>query len=218
MKRRKICGCKPICRKCALKFATNSDEWRKSNSEAQYISQNNPIVLKKQRSAQLRLMKNDPLYAEKRCSKSYISGRIKGFRFDSSWELYFIVYCWVSKDISSIERYGGSITYTDSSGKKRKYYPDFIVQYKNKNKKIIEIKGSKKYNNFHEKFNAARKKHGMNYLVYEEKDLIAMGIKFRTESYLKNFYKKHNKDIVFYDNEKTKLLKGRIKSWLRLNP
>lgn len=215
MKRRKICGIKPICRKCSLKFATNSDEWRDSNSRAQYIAQNRPEVLEKHRRAQYRLMKSDPLYAEKRCSKSYISGTIKRFRFDSSWELYFIVYCWESKDISSIERYNGSIEYIDQQNKMRKYYPDFIVNYTNGKKKIIEIKGAKKYKNYHEKFNAARRKHGLNYIVYEEADLKEMGIYFRKESFLRSFYRKNNKFIRFYDNKKTRLFKKRIELWLK---
>ena len=45
MKRRKICGTKPICRKCAVPFATSSEEWRKKNSEAQLVSQNKPEVI-----------------------------------------------------------------------------------------------------------------------------------------------------------------------------
>jgi len=215
MRRRKICGIKPICRKCSLKYATNSEEWINNNSKAQYIAQNRPEVLEKQRNSQFALMAKDPLYADKRCSKSYISGTIKGMRFDSSWELYFIVHCWNSKDIISIERYGKSLTYIDVNGKARRYYPDFIVEYKNNKKKIVEIKGSRKYNNFHDKFNAARKKHGINYVVYEEKDINKMGILFRKERWLMDFYRKYNKYIKFYDNEKTRIMKERIKSWLK---
>lgn len=215
MKHRKICGYKPICRKCSLKFATSSDECRNNNSKAQYIAQNRPEVLEKQRQSQYRLMEKDPLYAEKRCSKSFISGTISGMRFDSGWELYFIVYCWESKDILSIRRYDGNIEYIDENGKKRRYYPDFIVRYKNGKEKIIEIKGTKKYHNYHDKFNSARKKHGINYIVYEERELKEMGIYFRKEEYLKKVYTKYYNDIVFYNNEKTKALKERIKLWLK---
>ena len=215
MRIRKICGFKPICKKCSLKFATNSEMWKASNSKAQIIAQNRPSVLKKQRDAQLRLMKNDPLYAEKRCSKSYISGTIKGMRFDSSWELYFIVYCWESKKIKRIDRYDGFIEYFDTKDKKRRYYPDFVVEFCNGIKKIVEIKGTKKYNNFLDKFNAARKKLGINYVVYEEGDLKDMGIYFRRESYLKGFYKKYYSEITFYANAKTKEFKKRVEKWLR---
>jgi hypothetical protein len=215
MHRRKICGVLPICRKCSLGFAVKTEEWISNNSKAQIIAQNRPEVLEKQREAQCRLMESDPLYADKRCSHSYVSGKIDGFRFDSSWELYFIAYCWESDDIASIDRYVGSIPYEDKDGISRKYYPDFIVKYNSGKSKIIEIKGSKKYNNFHEKFNAARKIYGMGYLVYEEKDLKRMGIHFGRESYLREFYKKYNGRIVFYNNSKIDKLKDRIREWLK---
>jgi len=214
MRKRKICGIKPICRKCSLKFATSSEEWLEKNSRAQYIAQNRPEVIKKQKAAQARLMRDDPLYAEKRCSKSYISGVIRGMRFDSSWELYFMVRCWESKNILSIERYNGSIGYLDPIGKKRRYYPDFIVKFKNGTKKIVEIKGSKKYNNFLEKFNAARKKHGINYIVYEEDDLKDINIFFRRESFLRDFYRKYFKEITFYKNKRVDEFMRRIEKWL----
>ena len=156
------------------------------------------------------LMKNDPMYAEKRCSKSYISGTIRSMRFDSSWELYFIVYCWESKEIKSIDRYDGSIEYFDSKNNKRRYYPDFVVEFCNGRKKIVEIKGTKKYNNFLEKFNVARKLFGINYIVYEENDLKDLDIYFRRESYLRDFYRKYYSEITFYNNEKTKEFKKRI--------
>ena len=159
-------------------------------------------------------MRDDPLYAEKRCSKSYISGVIRGMRFDSSWELYFMVRCWESKNILSIERYNGSIGYLDPIGKKRRYYPDFIVKFKNGTKKIVEIKGSKKYNNFLEKFNAARKKHGINYIVYEEDDLKDINIFFRRESFLRDFYRKYFKEITFYKNKRVDEFMRRIEKWL----
>lgn len=216
MQNRKICSTRPICRKCSLKYALNSDEWRESNSRAQLIAQNRPEVKKKQRRAQLNLMKIDPLYADKRCSKSYISGKINGMRFDSSWELYYIAYCWESSEIKSIDRYDGYIEYFDLNGVCRKYYPDFLVTYHG-SKKIVEIKGSKKYNNFHEKFNAARKKYGINYVVYGENDLREFGIFFRRKSFLIDFYRKYYDQIEFYENEKILKLKGNIEKWLGLN-
>lgn len=214
MKGRKICGTKPICRKCSLAYAVGSDEWRNKNSKAQFIAQNRPEVLEKQRASQKRLMEEDPLYAEKRSSKSYISGTIRGFRFDSSWELYFLAYCWTNPMIDSIVRYEGSIDYFDSYGIKRKYFPDFIVKYADGEQKVIEIKGTKKYNNFHEKFNAALVKHGANYVVLEESDLLKLGIHFRRETYLADFYKKYYNEITFFENRKTKLLIPRIEKWL----
>lgn len=215
MRRRKICGIRPICRKCASKFATSSEQWISNNSEAQKIAQNRPEVLKKQRDAQIKLMKSDPLYAEKRCSKSYISGKIRGEKFDSSWELYFLVYCWKSKKVESISRYNGSVEYVDVNNRKRRYYPDFVVEYVDGKSIVVEIKGSKKYNNFHEKFNAAKKNFKSGYIVLEEKDLEKLGICFRKKSYLKSFYKEHINEIEFYKNPKTKTFIKRIKQWLQ---
>jgi hypothetical protein len=212
---RKICGIKPICKSCSLRYATNSEEWIENNSKAQLIAQNRPEVKEKQRQAQLRLMAEDPLYVEKRCSKSYISGTIRGFRFDSSWELYYLAYCWESEDVLDIQRYEGNIKYRDLDDKERRYYPDFVVTTKSGVKRVVEIKGSKKYNNFHEKFNAARKMFGFGYLVIEERDLIDMGIKFRRESWLKGFYKKYYSEITFYNNKKIRKFKVRIKEWLK---
>ena len=215
MHRRGICGIKPICKNCSLSYATSSVGWIENNSQAQLIAQNRPEVLKKQREAQHRLMASDPLYAEKRCSKSYISGTIMGFRFDSSWELYFLAHCWNSEEVKDIRRYEGSIEYFDSKGTKRRYYPDFVVEYSSGKKKVVEIKGSKKYNNFHEKFNAARKMLGLSYIVIEESDLREYSIFFRRESYLKEFYKKYYHEITFYNNERTNKFKERIKEWLK---
>ena len=213
MTRRTCCGIKPICRKCSLKFATNSEGWRNNNSKAQFIAQNRPDVKEKQRNSQLKLMAGDPMYAEKRCSKSYVSGYIRGEKFDSSWELYFIAYCWKSDDIVSISRCKDILNYIDASGVGRKYYPDFLVSFKNGTTKVIEIKGSTKYNNFLEKTNAAREKYGYNYLVIDEHDLQKMGILFKRESYLKEFFREYLSEIQFFDNEKTRNLRKRIEQW-----
>lgn len=212
---RKICGTKPICRKCSLRYATNSTEWIKNNSESQKIAQNRPETLGRQREAQLRLMREDPMYAEKRCSKSYVSGTIRGIRFDSSWELCFLCYCWESDKVRSIKRYTGSIKYKDVNGITRSYYPDFNVDYNNGKTRIVEIKGSKEYNNFHEKFNAAIKEFGIGYIVYGLKDLYEMGIYVRRETYLKSLFRKYYEEINFYKNDKTESLQEKINQWLK---
>jgi len=212
MKNRKICGYRPICRKCALVFAVNSDEWIKNNSKAQLIAQNRPEVLEKQRQAQIRLMENDPLYVEKRASKSYISGIIEGMRFDSSWEMFYIGYCIKNPDIKSIKRYVGKIEYIKNNGCKSFYYPDFVVKFKNGKSKIIEIKGSKKYNHFHEKFNAAKKKWGVNYIVYGQKELYKLGILVRKKRYWKYFFEQ-GYNVVFNKNSKSQNFVKEIKKW-----
>lgn len=212
---RKICSTKPICRKCALKYAINSDRWREANSAAQKIAQNRPKVIEKQRGAQKRLMREDPLYVDKRRSKSYISGSIRGFRFDSSWELYYIAFCWESSLIKSISRFGQSIEYYDSEGIQRRYHPDFLVRYSDDKSKIVEVKGSKKYNNFIEKFNAAKKQFGARYVVYGKKELYNLGICFWKPTFLRNFYKEYRHEIRFDDNARTRKMKKRIEEWLR---
>jgi len=215
MQIRKICGTKPICRKCSERYAKNSQEWLNNNSKAQKIAQNRPETLKKQRDSQLKLMREDPMYADKRCSKSYVSGKIRDIRFDSSWELCFLAYCWENVEIKSIERFVGSISYVDPKSCKRKYYPDFFVKYSNGKTRIVEIKGSKEYNNFHEKFNAGIKEFGSRYVVYGLNDLYNMGIYVRRETYLREFYRKYYDEIVFYENSKTESLKVKIKKWLK---
>jgi hypothetical protein len=122
---------------------------------------------------------------------------------------------WENRDIVSILRYDGNISYEDKCGVSRKYYPDFLVKYKKGKSKIIEIKGSRKYNNFHEKFNAARKKHGDYYVVYGEKELKELGIYLTREAYLREFFIKNYKDIVFYKNKKTQKMEKRIEKWLK---
>jgi len=216
MKNRKICKDKPICRKCALGFATNTDEWRENNSKAQLIAQNRPEVLAKQRESQLLLMEKDPFYADKRSSKSFISGYINGMRFDSSWEMFYIGYCLESDSIKSIERYVGSIDYINEAGRGAKYFPDFTVTYSNSFKKIVEIKGSKKYNNFHEKFKAAKKIWGANYVVYGQKELYSLGIKVRQKKYWKNFFSK-GYNVKFDNNKKAQNFKKEIEAWQKLD-
>jgi len=214
MKWRKICGTKPICRKCALSYATNTAEWKCKNSMAQLVSQNKPEVIEKQRQAQERLMKEDPLYIEKRRSNSFIAGKINDIYFDSSWELFYIVYCFENKNIESINRYNGYLIYKDVNGRKRRYFPDFIVKYKDGNRKIIEIKGNKNVSYIKEKSDVAQKTFGMEYETYNQKDLYNMGLKVRTVSFLKEWYGKifKNYNIKLENNEVTRRLMNRIKS------
>lgn len=53
LKRRTRCDIfhRQICNNCILKYVTNTDEWRKTNSDAQKIAQNRPETLKKMREA-----------------------------------------------------------------------------------------------------------------------------------------------------------------------
>ena len=99
-------------------------------------------------------------FCSKECSRTYSSncntpesimkrakphitphGIYKGIKFDSSWELAFIVYHLdQGLDIHRWEtvNFGKSLTYS-LNGRKRNYFPDFVV-----NGRVYEIKGSYK--------------------------------------------------------------------------
>jgi protein-arginine kinase activator protein McsA len=215
MIKRKICGTKPICGKCANKYAASSLEKREANSKAQFIAQNRPEVLEKQREAQARLMKEDPLYIEKRRSNNFISGSIDGIKFDSSWELFFIIYC-LDKNIA-IKRYGKRCYYKDSEGRKRAFYPDFIVT-ENGVENIVEIKGNK-CQNVKEKVEAAIELFGDKFKIYMREDLRKMGIEVRSYPYMRDCYIKAIEEhkTTFVQNKALKNVKKTIgmEKWQR---
>ena len=215
MKRRKICGTKKICKKCALKYALSSDLWVKNNSGAQFIAQNRPDVLEKQRLAQNNLMERDPLYCEKRRSKSYVSGEINGMHFDSSWELFFIVYCLERKDLEYIKRYNGYLLYKDDNGVDRRYFPDFILKIKDHPEQIIEIKGRVNNRCCDIKCDVANNVFGERYMMYDEKSLYSIGLRVRSEIYQKSLYLHILREYVvkFSKNKTTDKLMEKIKSW-----
>ena len=84
--------------------------------------------------------------------------------------------------------------------------------YSNGVKKIVEIKGSKKYNNFHEKFAAALRKWKSNYIVYGQKELYKLGVKVRQEKYWKDFFNK-GYNVKFNNNATAQKFKRRVESW-----
>jgi len=215
MKRRKIAGTKPICKKCALKYVTNTNEWRDNNSKAQFISQNKPEVIEKQRKTQKRLMEEDPLYIEKRRNNSFLSGKVEGIYFDSSWELFYIIYCIENDKIEKVKRFKEKITYYDKNGIKRNYHPDFIVNFKNGESKIIEIKGHLA-NNTIEKKEAALREYGKKYEILKQKDLYKLGLFVRSEPFLREWYKKifDNYNVCFNENKCYLNWKERIIKWI----
>lgn len=54
MIQRKFFSMEPICSKCILKEVTNTEEWKKTNSDAQFIAQNKPEQIEKNKQAQLK--------------------------------------------------------------------------------------------------------------------------------------------------------------------
>lgn len=55
---RKFFSLEPICSKCIEKEVANTEEWKKTNSEAQLIAQNKPEQIEKNRKAQINRFEN----------------------------------------------------------------------------------------------------------------------------------------------------------------
>jgi hypothetical protein len=65
----------------------------------------------------------------------------KIIHLDSKWELKFIENCKLNPNIKSVLREPIMIWYYDSTtSKMRRYFPDFLVEYNNGKKELIEIK------------------------------------------------------------------------------
>ena len=56
--RRKYFKNEPICSKCILKEATNTEQWKKNNSKAQFVAQNKPEQIELNRKIQIKLNKD----------------------------------------------------------------------------------------------------------------------------------------------------------------
>lgn len=94
------------------------------------------------------------------------------FYYQSSYELKFLEFCEKSPNITFLEKSKFIIPYVDKDGKKRKYFPDFLV---NKNI-LVEIKPRSmlEYNNNENKIKSATEyclKKGLEYKVLMEKQL-----------------------------------------------
>lgn len=182
---RKYAKLEPVCSKCIMKYTTNNKLWKKTNSDAQLIAQNRPEVIKKQRKAQQKLMKEDKNYILKRRSKSFLSGKIENIYFDSSWELFYIIYCFDNPGIEFIRRCKDKIKFYDAKGICRNYFPDFVIKYKNSIEKIIEIKGNLS-RNAQNKIKSAKSFYGNKFEVIRYHDLVKMGIFVKSDIYLKH--------------------------------
>jgi len=100
------------------------------------------------------------------------SGKIK---YRSSWELKFLEWCDKNTKITKIISEGIKIPYTDFNGKKRNYFPDFLIEYNNE-KILIEIKPKNQILNEtnQKKFEAAKKfckKYNIKFLILTEIEL-----------------------------------------------
>lgn len=114
----------------------------------------------------------------------YISPIAGECRYRSGWELEFCKYLDNNIDVLSWSYEKIMIEYISnkSTKKKRKYYPDFFVEYKNGDKYIYEIKPKRKLQNLlvAKKAEAAiiwSNHHGMTYKILSEDDIRQLGIK-----------------------------------------
>ena len=60
-------------------------------------------------------------------------------KFESFYELLFIIQCLKDENITNISRFRGAIEYVDNTNKVRYYNPDFIVEYGEK-ECVVEVK------------------------------------------------------------------------------
>lgn len=103
------------------------------------VGSNMPRTCSKPCQSALRSAVNRATLPGKCGGKRHGSGRGKkgyynGIWCDSTYELAYLIYCMHHK--IDIQRYKGWFDYFDENGKKRRYYPDFLV-----NGRIVEIKG-----------------------------------------------------------------------------
>lgn len=84
-------------------------------------------------SERSKILWQDEKFREKCTNVTTLSGKYKNIKFDSSWELSYIIYYY-----GRIKRCNLSIPYVFKN-KHHRYYPDFILD----DKYIIEIKGRK---------------------------------------------------------------------------
>lgn len=111
---------------------------------------------------------------------SPIAGECK---FRSGWEQKYMIFLDAHADVASWSYEKLIIEYISnkSTGKIRKYYPDFYVELKNGTKFVVEIKQKRKLDsaNVKKKSEAAKlwcHHHGMTFLMLTEIELKQLGV------------------------------------------
>ena len=127
----------------AVKQAMARPEHRKKKSDAMKKRWKDPEQASLMRN-NLEKIRKDPSVLEKQQLKNrfhtgYYDSKFGRMFYNSSWELGFIKYCESSKFVGHLARCSFYIEYY-YDGKKRKYFPDFIMENDDK-RFIIEIKG-----------------------------------------------------------------------------
>lgn len=159
-----------VCRKCSLKYATSSVEWKEKNSQAQLKIQSTPEQklknalgvskfwkdnpeMKEQVRQKLLSRYNNPekkaafLLANSIDKKTYTLGgflqtkQFGNMYFDSSYELCYLL--WLDKQaaITHVSRFNDWIPYT-YEGRIHHYQPDYILTKSNNDTVLVEIKSS----------------------------------------------------------------------------
>lgn len=207
-----------ICRKCVSKYMATHPDWIQKNSEAQKKIQSTPEQKLKNSIGVSNFWKNNPDVKErvaKKIAKRYQEDAeyrrkvndgsrnntfsLKGeylfrdsfwIKYESSYELCFLIWAEKNKDISKIRRCNFSIEYTFDNSKFN-YFPDYVI-FIDELKYLVEIKSIK---NFHytkrkekelEKINTAKKfvkeNNFKEYLFISEEHALANEISFRRSS------------------------------------
>ena len=105
------------------------------------------------------------------------------FKYRSGWELAYMQYLDANEDVSSWSYESVIIPYVSNvkTGKLRKYYPDFQVNWSNKADELIEIKPKKRVlqAGVQKKLKAAEvycQAHGLTLVVITEIELKGLGL------------------------------------------
>lgn len=126
-----------VCKNCSNNYQYYSKRYRDYFGIVGYYSQNYCCekCMKESRSQKLAKLAKDREFGgpTNPSRSSYHKGVAYGIKYDSSWELAYIIFH--KEHHINIARYNGYRTYF-YNGKQYKYYPDFVV-----GNKIIEIKG-----------------------------------------------------------------------------
>lgn len=94
--------------------------------------------------------------------------------WESHWEKAFIHLALPCPVIARIQFQPFTLTYTDGTGKARKYTPDFLVHLSGGDRLVVEVKTTKFVEKNHEKFDkstALLRDSGIQYYVITEKQL-----------------------------------------------
>ena len=115
---------------------------------------------------------------------TYVSKKTgKECNYRSSWELKYLEYLDANPDVKTYEYESFFIMYVGNrnSGKLRKYIPDFLVEYVDGTRKLVEIKPSRKLDQLRvtKKRHVAEqwcKEHGAELEMVTEHELKALGL------------------------------------------